>query len=357
MQRSRLLAGSFLGLFMSGVIAASPGAVFPSWQRELHIDHELAYYFNSFLVGVMVSIALANRSRMRHPWYSLALVTAAAALVGISLAPSFAVVVVSALFLGLAVGTINVHSNGLPGDLFPENRILVLFRVNAAFGIGSVCGPLLMTFLPWRTSYLLFAVVAVVAALLVLKAPQVATTPGTRGERRAAGLLPLVFLTVSVYTGLEVGLATFSGQYLGHLGYPERLTGLLLSLYWAGLTLGRLTLGGFFSRRPLRGLSIFLSATVLAVGFFFFPLLAPFFPLAGFLIGPTFPTFVSMAQLRFGPGATGYMLYAGALGGTLAPALLALLPVTTLPLGLLSLSLVLATLTLYLLGRNASATL
>jgi hypothetical protein len=188
--------------------------------------------------------------------------------------------------------------------------------------------------MPYRALLLLSALMALLAGLLVYGAPPVRSL--ARGEAR--GLLPFL-LAVGLYTGLEGALATWNRVWLERLGHATATGGLLLSLYWLFLALGRLFLARPVAERPLAALHGLLLGVLLLLLLNLFPPTALLFPSAGFFLGPLFSTLFALVQARFGHRALGGLLYAGAAGSTLIPALFALLPLPGIPLGLLALAL------------------
>lgn len=329
----RFFLGAFLSLFLVGVVVALPGAALPHWREAFAVGKEVSWFFTSLLLGLLLGIRLAQGER-RHPLFPLALFLLALALTGVALAPSFPWVVAMAFLMGLAEGVMNVHGNSLVGDLYPERRVELLNRVNVGFGLGAVSTPLALTLMPYRDLLLLSALMALLAGLLVYGAPPVRSL--ARGEAR--GLLPFL-LAVGLYTGLEGALATWNRVWLQGLGHATATGGLLLSLYWLFLALGRLFLARRVAHRPLLALKGLLLGVLLLLVLNFFPPTALLFPLAGFFLGPLFSTLFALVQARFGHRALGGLLYAGAAGSTLIPALFALLPLPGIPLGLLALAL------------------
>jgi MFS family permease len=329
----RFFLGAFLSLFLVGVVVALPGAALPHWREAFAVGKEVSWFFTSLLLGLLLGIRLAQGGR-RHPLFPLALFLLALALTGVALAPSFPWVVAMAFLMGLAEGVMNVHGNSLVGELYPERRVELLNRVNVGFGLGAVFTPLALTLMPYRALLLLSALMALLAGLLVYGAPPVRSL--ARGE--AWGLLPFL-LAVGLYTGLEGALATWNRVWLQGLGHATATGGLLLSLYWLFLALGRLFLARRVAHRPLPALKGLLLGVLLLLVLNFFPPTALLFPLAGFFLGPLFSTLFALVQARFGHRALGGLLYAGAAGSTLIPALFALLPLPGIPLGLLALAL------------------
>lgn len=157
-------------------------------------------------------------------------------------------------------------------------------------------------------------------------------------KEQGRGLWPFL-LAVAIYTGLEGALATWNRVWLEHLGHPTPTGGVLLSLYWLFLALGRLFLAKPVAQKPLAALRSLLLGVLALLFLNLLPPTALLFPLAGFLLGPLFSTLFALVQARFGHRALGGLLYAGATGSTLIPALFALLPTPGIPYGLLGLAL------------------
>ncbi|GAA6756140.1 MFS transporter [Thermus thalpophilus] len=328
----RFFWGSFLALFLVGVIVALPGAALPLWRARYGVGEEVSLFFTALLVGLLLGVRLAQGER-RHPLFPGALLLVGLALFGVAFAPGFPWVVALAFFLGLGEGTMNVLGNSLVGELFPERRVELLNRVNVAFGLGAVATPFALTFLPYGLFFALAGLLALFAALLVWEAPKVARASG-----EASGRLWPFLLAVALYTGLEGSLATWNRVWLEALGHPTALGGLLLSLYWFFLALGRLALAKRVAQRPLFSLQALLLGVMGLLALNLLPPTALLFPLTGFLLGPLFSTLFALVQARFGHKALGGLMYAGAAGSTLIPALFALLPQGGIPLGLLALA-------------------
>ena len=333
--RFRLALGSAVALSVSGIVTALPGALLPTWRALFEPGPLLAWYFNLSLLGTIAGLTLVRWLPARHPWFSVSLLLAALALSSVALAPSFEAIVFGALPLGLSIGMINLNANAVPGELYPERRLVVLSQVNAAFGAGAVATPLLVALLPWRGVLLAFAVLACVGAGLVWRAPSGEALPKAAGAR--SGWAWLLVFVVLVYAGLEQSLATFGGAYLSERGLSPDFAGVLLSLYWLSFTAGRLVLSYFVARAPLRNLSLLLLGVV-PIALFLSVQTSWLLPVAGFLIGPAFSLFLSLGQARLGSSAIALVLYGGAAGVNLIPAAVALLPVASTPLALAALA-------------------
>lgn len=349
--RLRLTAGCFLALMCTGIIAAAPGAALPAWRREFEPGSLLSLYFNLVLVGSLIGTTLGSRVGARHPLFFLALASEALGFSLIALSPSFSWIVLAGVFLGFGVGLANFHGNSLTGELWPQRRVTMLSWINAAFGVGAIMTPLLMLALPWRWVMLLFALVALTGAILVWKSPATVRVPAQESRRGSA--LWLVLVAMLFYVGLETCLATFSGVYVESLGYTAVWGSAILSLYWAGLTIGRLFLAGAVGKNPARALAVLAGCALVILLLNVFPPTTVLVPLVGICFGPVFPIFFSLVQGRFGNKAVGYLFYAGAGGSALIPAAIALVEIQYFPFIMLAFGLGLFTFALRLRTKYA----
>jgi len=340
---TRYTAASLTCLFLIGVFVATPGAVLPQWRTEFGIGGEVAWFFNLQLVGLLIGVAFATRYSRRHP-----LLSASAALLGLSyltmaLASHFSLVVAAAAAAGFAQGVLNVHANGMVGDLHAERRVLMLNKINAAFGLGAVGAPLLFTWVNWRLGFVLIGLLFALAAALSWGAPPAERRASQTAPTFIKQLAPLL-VAVGLYVAIEASISAWSGTYLTSLGYSIKLAGLLLSGYWLLLTLSRLALASWVAADPLPRLLKLAAGSLLVLAALFLPSLAPLFPLVAIFFGPIFGTIFAHIQSRFGQEMTGGMFYTAAIGSTIGPALFALfddprlIPVGFLLLGLLLLA-------------------
>ena len=164
------------------------------------------------------------------------------------------------------------------------------------------------------------ALLALTSGVLAWQAPEAAHFSPERDRmpwRRASPFL----LVIMVYAGLESAIGTWGGHYLRALGWGVAWSGALLSLYWAGLTLGRMMLGGWVSQRPVKAIRYLLFGAAVVVGATSIPALASLFVLAAFCYAPTFATIFALLQERCGHIALGYLFYASYIGKSSIPAL------------------------------------
>ena len=316
----RLTIAGFIGLFLHGVIVAAPGAFLPQWTETFGGTVDIGQYYTAFLVSSLAGLYWVSRRRQRHPLFAGSFAAIALALTFAALSPTFSGIWLAAIPIGFGDGALNLHCNSLVGELYAKRRILFLNWANATFGFGALSAPLLGVFLPWRIGLGLVALLALVSIALAWQAPAAANFSPGRDRMPWREASPFL-LVIMVYAGLESAIGTWGGHYLRHLGWSVAWSGALLSLYWAGLTLGRLMLGGWVSQRPVKAIRYLLLGAAIVVGMTSAPMFAIFFALAAFCYGPTFAAVFGLLQERCGHVALGYLFYASYIGKSSIPAL------------------------------------
>lgn len=197
-------------------------------------------------------------------------IVAALGLLVVATAPSWWIVLAGYVVLGAGNGLIDPSVNLY---LALNHGVRSLGLLHASFGVGATLGPIVMTASlgsGWRTGYLVLLGVelAVIAALVAARsrwAPIDRTAEPIRIRASAPTLLAMAVF--ALYTGTEIA----GGQWAFSLLTEERglgdgLAGVIVSLYWGGITAGRLLQGAvghrFAPQRLLAG-----SFVVAAAGF------------------------------------------------------------------------------------------
>lgn len=259
-----------------------------------------------------------------------------------SLRPPFALFLCSGAILGAGTGMIDAGLNAYIASL--PNNVRPLNFLHAFYGMGALLGPLvasslLALSLGWQATYMVWLAAALLIFLSFWFAfkrrepvvKQISTGQG--GSLLSATLrLRVVWLAaffLLFYVGTEVGLGNWSYSFLTlSRSGPALFSAWVVSGYWCGLTLGRLTLANFAPRLGVRRLITFC-----LVGVILGLLLAWVLPgvwgaaiglcLVGFCLGPLFPTAIAlMPQLvsaRLLPSAIGFLACLGSAGGALFP--------------------------------------
>jgi predicted MFS family arabinose efflux permease len=227
--------------------------------------------------------------------------------------------------------------------------------VAGTYGIGATLGPATATVINgWRAPFVIAMIVAVAATCCVVGVgdgwatpsapvrprrsaePAVgAPRPRTRREAKSfrAGVavsMLLFFLFVSIEVTGGAWLATYLED---HRGLSGGRAGLAVTAFWAGLTVGRLSLGAVARRARIPALLPLLPVVIVAGCALV--ALAPsggvvlVTGLVGVALSPTMPTLIASTASRVGEAAvsrvTGWQLVAANAGAISVPALVGLL--------------------------------
>lgn len=344
------LALAFLAFILIGCNDGALGVMIPSMRAYYHIDavtfswlflaSVLGYLCASFNTGLLT----AKLGERRFLLLGLAIFSLGVTLY--SLRPPYPFFICSGTVVGFGGGMIDAGLNAYVASL-PNSGKLLNF-LHAFYGAGALVGPLvasgwLALKFGWQATYLTWLGLALVILLgmwLAFK-PQVQAHQAdqqTSEARQGGSLLSatlrlrgvwLAAFFLLFYVGTEINLGNWGYSFLtvARSG-PALFSAWVISGYWTGLTLGRLVLANLIPRLGMRRLiGMCLGGVVLGVGFAW---LVPGlwsatigFCLAGFCLGPLFPTAIAlMPQLvapRLVPSAVGFLACLGSGGAALFP--------------------------------------
>lgn len=203
----------------------------------------------------------------------------AAVILGYSLAGSFAVLAGLGFFLGLGNGAVDAGLNHFAAAKLSSRHMNWL---HAFWGVGVSLGTLLLSAAialggTWRRAYLVIALVQLALALGFVKSRKLlpseheAQSPHAHAPhpRFASTLrLPATWASMAaffVYCGLECssGLWIASALHDGR-GWSSEAAGLMTTLYWASLTVGRFLIGTISQRLSSARIVLFASLGALA---------------------------------------------------------------------------------------------
>ncbi len=278
--------------------------------------------------------------------------SSAAVLLGISLlamgtVPSWALFLLAALPLGVGSGAIDGGVNGLILDLYPTSRGQALNRLHLFFSLGALSTPLAVGRLidagvSWQAVILGTALVAFpLAAFLGLTAMPsgrrgVGGHPGGGAGAPIVYALPLILLGVAIgcYVASEIGVSSWLVRFLD--AAPLSTATGALSLYWAGLTVGRLVSARFadrFDHLRLATGSILVAAGAIVVAIFVpsIGLSVLLFGLVGFASGPVYPLIMAIGGDRFpdrSAAVSGFLAGTAVVGSIVYPPVMGFLSVT-----------------------------
>lgn len=253
-----------------GVLLPHIGAAFaagPAAQARLFPAN-----FCGFTAGVLAGGFLSDRLG-RKLVLACGLAAYAAGLFAFASAHVFAEALLASAAIGAANGVMESGVSALAVDLFPERRAFILAAIQVGFGAGAMVGPsvaqaLIRAGATWRG--LLAGFAAVNGALFALFV--VERFPAAHGGYEAIDLPVLrsialrpafraLCLAQALYVGAEVGFFSWMPSFFGHsMRGGAAWAGAVVTLFWLGMTAGRLAVVRAVGRYRLAALCCALAA-------------------------------------------------------------------------------------------------
>jgi FHS family glucose/mannose:H+ symporter-like MFS transporter len=324
------IAAAFL---LMGALVAAYGPLLEYLTRHYHVSLALAgsaisVHAAGALLGVLVSMRAMERIPGRF-WVGGALVATAAGCAGIALAPIWPLFLASAFTLGVGFGALDLGLNQLVAHSDGPHRTAVLNALNAAFGLGAVAGPILVSTVGRGHVELLYTGFAVAALALSAAVGGIGgrlpvTLPEEAAGRRPMGPLVGMFVLAYVfYVGTEIGIGGWMPSHLEALGLGSLTAAALTSGFWLGLSGGRLLVAAIPARVPESRIVLIASGVaVLSLMAATVGALAPAaYLFTGLAMAPIWSTgIIWLAKLRPGDSrATSWLFPAAMVGGVLIP--------------------------------------
>ena len=358
-QRARLAAGlvgclTFLAIGWTGLLIPSLirsiEATFDQTDAGIgiiYLVYALAYASGSFGGGPL------TERLGRRPVLGIAVLITGLGAAGLGLAPTWAAFAVAALMAGAGAGCLDGGVNGLVLDVYREGRGRAMNLLHVCFSVGALAAPLVVGALveggvPWQAVAVgTGAVVSLLAAAYVIvpmpsgrRTAEGASTglpavsAGHGGRRLLAGPLLLLGIAIAAYVACEMGVSSWLVRFLEPA--PLTTATLALSLYWAGLTVGRLASSVIADRFDHLRFTIAcaLALAVLVAGAVLvpqLPLSIAAFAVAGMASGPIFPMIVAIGGDRYperSAAVGGSLVGMAVIGSTIYPPAMGFLSVT-----------------------------
>lgn len=270
MNRRAVFVVACLGMLVFGIVLTLLGAVLPGVLVRFGIDMAAAgtlFLLMSFgiLTGSLVFGPVTDRHG--YKWMlagAIALVFAGLQI--LAFAPSLGWLRVGVVLIGFGGGIINGGTNALVADISGDDRSAKLSILGIFFGVGAVGVPFALSLLLGAASFVQLVSGVGVIVLVPLIATMLVSFPApkqTQGFPLAAGaklvrdpVLLLFGLMLFLESGMEITVGGWTATFFNEeLGLPADLAIRVLSLYWLGLMLARLALGGLLRRvAPARAL-------------------------------------------------------------------------------------------------------
>ncbi len=242
-------------------------------------------------------------------------------LVGYVIAPSFPMLVLAAVIFGFGVTFLNTGINTHAAAHYTSGRMNWL---HAWFGLGSALGPLTVTIvvirlgLAWQWSYGFFIILQsllIVVLAITRSAWQIDSRVEQQPAERPKAPLSASLRLMGVWYGillfaLHGGIQAGTGQLTNSLmidsrGIDPGVAGVWISIYWGGLTTGRIFTGLVVERiGNNRFMRLNMFATVIGT-LLLWSNLGDIFTFAGialigFTLGPVLPTLLADTTRRVG---------------------------------------------------------
>ena len=378
--RNIIAYGSFFAFFLFGWIGTMKGAALPTILEDLHLTYSragtmlfgeaLGFFLATFLIGPL-SDMIGKKA--------VVFISCGCFLVGIlgfSSFNAFGALTASMLFMGLALGALEVGGNLIIVELYPQNKGRYLNLLNFFYGVGSMLVPFYVGFLlsiaiSWRTIYRsglpLVAVLFVYFLVIRYPKPSLSTTTTAFdwkkvGKAAFSGDMPVFYFVMTLYVAAELGTGAWMVEFLQTAKAQSVMTSsLFLSLFFGAMTAGRF-IGSFVVERIgyLKSMVFASLGAILcvAIGTFGPSFLAFMLPLSGFWYSIMFPTLTAtVSELHRENIGTilGLLFTFSGLGGMLGPWLIGVLSDWTtinLGFGVITLFCVLVCMTLFLLMKQ-----
>lgn len=257
----KLLFIGFIGFVAVGMPGAALGVAWATMQTTFNVSLDsIGVLLTALMVGRLLMSVNSGRfiGRLGVGNFMLAgSVVMVIGLTGFVLAPLWPMLVLTTLIFAFGVTALNTGINTHAAAHYSSGRMNWL---HAWFGLGSALGPLIVTIvvirldLNWRWAYSVFLALQIaLTAVFALTRHEwvIATEPGDSDRPRARlgetlRLVPAWFgiALFFLHGGIQVGTGQLSNSLMtASRGIDPGVAGLWISIYWAGLTTGRMFTG------------------------------------------------------------------------------------------------------------------
>lgn len=260
----------------------------------------------------------------------------------ISLKPPFALLLGILFLLGFGVAILDAGLNTYIAGL-PRSTALLNY-LHAFYGFGALLGPIMASTIlvigfSWNAVYAVLVLMGLIVFVGFALTFKVQKSTAIHGTEKAEGntlflalkmrVVWIIALFLLFYVGGEVSLGNWSYSFLTEERHvPLLFSSWIVSGYWLGLTMGRLTLARLAQRigekRLIQGCLVGVVVGVLLVWLIPGSIVSAFgLCLTGFSLGPIFPTAIALTSklitARFLPSAIGFISSLGSMGAAFFP--------------------------------------
>lgn len=282
-EKGQLIVYCLFGLMFFFSISATMTGILISDISE----HYALTYSQAGLIGSVQSIGgfianlLGSVLSDRFPKLRLICIMFAAytlMLYGLGFVPPYILLIACFLIIGVANSFLNLLISAYISEKCPDKRTSYLNICHAFYGLGSLAGPvytsvLLKIGIVWNKTFLWFGVFCTVVTLLLLAICRREKSEVKQGDARGSilsllknpGLL-LVAFSCLLYMGQQSAVNLWIASYVETEMNSKNVASVALTLYWAGVMMGRL-LQSALSKRLDSGKWLCVCCTISAVMF------------------------------------------------------------------------------------------
>ncbi|KJZ78868.1 hypothetical protein HIM_01641 [Hirsutella minnesotensis 3608] len=345
-------ASANTSLFILGLHDGSIGALIPHLERYYSVGYAtVSTMFLASSIGYITAALCNNWIHHKVGQRGIAFFGPVSKLVGyipLALHPPFPVIPVLLVFTGLGNGFEDSAYNAWVGNLHQANELLGI--MHGLFGLGALIAPLVVSamvaklHLEWYTYFYVIVTVVCVELVFGVWAFWGATGAAHRQSLRRDGagsqgvttgtvltepIVWLVAIFLFGYVGVEVSLGGWIPTFMIQKREADDfLAGVTATLFWLGLSLGRVVLG-FITGRIGERMAItgyLVLSVVLELLYWLVPNMVGamvFVTLLGFFLGPLFPAAIVVATrllpIEYHVTAIGFTTAFGGAGSAVLP--------------------------------------
>lgn len=356
----------YLAFISLGLPDSLLGAAWPVMRLDVKAPLAAAGIVSMTIAGGTILSSLASGTVIKRLGTGkvtfISCLMTAGALLGFSLAPSLFWLILLAAPLGLGAGSVDAALNNYVATHYQAHHMSWL---HCFWGVGATIGPVIMAQYiagqnAWRSGYLTISIIQFsLTVLLFFTLPLWNRTENAGANRQAASdevsgrgrdwpaekkpapkLLKLngvrpALVAFLFYCGAESSLGLWGGSFLVNIkGLPPATAAGWVSLYYAGITVGRL-ISGFVTMKLANIILIRMGQIIAFAGAVVLLLPLPAFcSLIGFILvglgcAPIFPCMLHETPSRFGSEHSqtiiGYQMAVAYTGSTFLPPLIGLI--------------------------------
>ena len=257
--RKQVFAAACIGMLIFGIVMTVLGTLLPSLIERFDVEMaEAGSSLTLLSLGVLMGSLLFGPVVDRYGFKGLLTICTFIVLLGLealAFAPSFGALRAAVFLIGFGGGVINGGTNALVSDISEGERSAGLSLLGVFFGIGAFGVPLLLGLLVETFSYTVLTAAIGAPIILALfyfatvRFPSPKQPQGLPIAQGAALVRDPALLLLGAMLFLQSGIEITTGGWTSSFFIEELSVGaqraaFALSLFWIGMTLSRLALGG-----------------------------------------------------------------------------------------------------------------